>query len=480
MFSCLERFIGFLYRIFLSRSLGAELIGIYQVTLSVVGVLVTLSASGIPITVSRLMMKERAQGSLKGEKDVVSAGILSSLILSLPVTAILFIFRNRLSFIFADERCYDLLLIILPGVVITSVYAVIRGYFWGNKNFFTYSLIELLEEIVMCLSGVIIIRFATDGWHKTLGAAQSVLISYVFSFILSTTVFMIKSGLSNPIKKLKPLIESSSPITAMRTLTSFLGSIVAVILPQKLIASGMAQNLAMEAFGELSGMALPLLFIPSTIIGSIALVIVPKLSESYYRKQKEVLNTAIERSFDYSILIAVLIIPVFIACGKEIGRIVYDNENAGRYLSVFAFTMLPMSLTMISNSVLNSLNKEKLTLINFISGAAVMILCVVFLTEKVGVYSLIIGYFSSYLITGCLNFVLLSKITESGKVYIKKTSSYILSLALATVFGYLVHGILFNRCNDFLNLLVTCLLTLAFEVAFLLLTGIIDLKKLFK
>ncbi len=426
------------------------------------------------------MMKERAQGSVKGEKDVVSAGILSSLILSLPITVILFVFRNKLSFIFADPRCYDLLLIILPGVVITSVYAVIRGYFWGNKNFFTYSLIELLEEIVMCVSGVIIVKMASSGWQRTLGAAQSVLISYVFSFILSTTVFMIKSGLSNPIHKLKPLLESSSPITAMRTLTSFLGSIVAVVLPQKLIASGMEQSLAMEAFGELSGMAMPLLFIPSTLIGSIALVIVPKLSESYYRKQKDTLNSAIERSFDYSVLIAVIIVPVFIACGKEIGRIVYDNENAGRYLAVSAFIMVPMSLTMISNSVLNSLNREKLTLINFIIGAVAMILCVIFLTEKAGVYSLIIGYFLSYVLTGSLNFVLLSKITGSGKVYLKKISLYLVSLGLTTLFAFFLHGVLYARTNDFLNLTITGIAAIIFEAVFIFLTGTFDFKKLLK
>lgn len=426
------------------------------------------------------MMKERAQGSVKGEKDVVSAGILSSLILSLPITVILFVFRNKLSFIFADPRCYDLLLIILPGVVITSVYAVIRGYFWGNKNFFTYSLIELLEEIVMCVSGVIIVKMASSGWQRTLGAAQSVLISYVFSFILSTTVFMIKSGLSNPIHKLKPLLESSSPITAMRTLTSFLGSIVAVVLPQKLIASGMEQSLAMEAFGELSGMAMPLLFIPSTLIGSIALVIVPKLSESYYRKQKDTLNSAIERSFDYSVLIAVIIVPIFIACGKEIGRIVYDNENAGRYLAVSAFIMVPMSLTMISNSVLNSLNREKLTLINFIIGAVAMILCVIFLTEKTGVYSLIIGYFLSYVLTGSLNFVLLSKITGSGKVYLKKISLYLVSLGLTTLFAFFLHGVLYARTNDFLNLTITGIAAIIFEAVFIFLTGTFDFKKLLK
>lgn len=470
-----------MYRIFLSRNLTSEFIGIYQVTLSVVGVLVTLSASGIPITVSRLMVKERANGNLKGEKDVVSAGILSSLILSLPVTLILYFFKDKLSFIFADERCYDLLSIILPGVVITSVYSVIRGYFWGNKNFFTYSLIEFLEEIVMCVCGIILVKFTTAPYGKAISAAKAVLISYVFSFTLSTSVFLLKSGKpTNPIQKLKPVLKSSSPITAMRTLTSFLGSLVAIILPSKLVDIGIDKTLAMQSFGELSGMALPLLFIPSTIIGSIALVIVPKLSENYYKNQRERLNFAIERAFDYSMLIAVIIVPMFISCGNEIGKIVYANKNAGHYLSVSAFIMVPMSITMISNSVLNSLNKEKFTLINFLIGAAAMILSILFFTKKLNIYSLILGYFLSYLFTGMLNFLLLSKITLSGKVYLKKLCGYLISLAITTFLGYLLHGILVEKTSDITVTLIVCLTTFIFQTLFIKITDLFDFSKIFK
>lgn len=481
MFSCFERLCGFLYRIFLSRNLGAEFLGIYQITLSVVGVLVTVSASGIPITVSRLMIKERAKGSKSGEKDVVSAGILSCLILSVPITLCLYLFKDAFSFIFADGRSYDLLLVILPGVIITSVYAVIRGYFWGNRYFFTYSLIELLEEAVMCVSGVIIVGLASSPIEKAMGAAQSVLISYVFSFVLSTSFFLIKSGKpGNPLRKLKPVLESSSPITLMRTLTSFLGSVVSIILPQKLLEFGFSKVRAMEAFGALSGMTLPLLFIPSTIIGSIALVIVPKLSESYYRKDKTTLKFAIARSIDYSVLFATIIIPTFIVCGKEIGCIIYDNSEAGGYLSVSGFIMLPMSLTMISNSVLNSLNHEKKTLFNFISGAVVMILSVLFLTRFIGVYSLITGYLLSYAVTGVLNFVLLHKVTGDTALYLKQITSFCIGLAISTLFGYFLHGIVKGKVTDFLVLVIIAVATAVFQSLYLQVTKTFDFKSVLK
>ena len=54
-FSVAEKFFGFLYRIILSRTLGSEGMGMYQVALSVFAVLATVAASGLPLTVSRLI-----------------------------------------------------------------------------------------------------------------------------------------------------------------------------------------------------------------------------------------------------------------------------------------------------------------------------------------------------------------------------------------------------------------------------------------
>ena len=64
--SIAERALGFLYRIVLSRLIGAEGLGLYQVALSVFSVFITLGTGGIPITVSRLISKNKAGGSAKG------------------------------------------------------------------------------------------------------------------------------------------------------------------------------------------------------------------------------------------------------------------------------------------------------------------------------------------------------------------------------------------------------------------------------
>ena len=69
LFSFCEKLLGFLYRIFLSHTIGAEGIGIFQVALSVYGLILTATCSGTPVTVSRLMTKYKAENKPEKIKE---------------------------------------------------------------------------------------------------------------------------------------------------------------------------------------------------------------------------------------------------------------------------------------------------------------------------------------------------------------------------------------------------------------------------
>ena len=127
VFSVCEKFLGFLYRIYLSRSIGAEGVGTYQVALSVFGFLFTLIVSGTPITLSRLMTKYRAENHAERVAKAVSAAVAYTLLIAVPVCLVCYILGDNLSFLFADKRSLKVFFIILPGLIFTSVYSVLRA-----------------------------------------------------------------------------------------------------------------------------------------------------------------------------------------------------------------------------------------------------------------------------------------------------------------------------------------------------------------
>ncbi|MBO4323282.1 MAG: polysaccharide biosynthesis C-terminal domain-containing protein, partial [Clostridia bacterium] len=390
-----------------------------------------------------------------------------------------------ISFIFSDERCMALLMIMIPALAFTSVYAVIRGAFWGNTQFLTYSTIELLEEAVMLITGIVLVNRATDALSGIQRAGYAVLISYLFSFAVSVAVYFIKGGrLSSPERTLKPLLNSSAPITAMRTATTLIGTSISLILPARLVFYGATSAYALQEFGKVYGMAFPLIFMPSSLIGSLALVLVPELTDNYYSGKYLTLKNNIEKAIKFSALIACSIMPVFLSVGKEISVFLYSDESVGNYIIKAAAVMLPLSLSIITSSMLNSLNKEKQTLASFFIGASALIICILFLPSIIGINALIIGMILYYGINSCINLRLLEKaspVKPKCLLYVVKATLLVFPSAF---FGSQLNSVLKLKFNLLTSLSLTIIAVVAFESALLIIFGLLEIpshtKKRFK
>ena len=463
VFSTIEKCLSFIYRIILTRIIGAEGIGIYQICLTVFAVFLTAASSGVPITVSRLMAKSGASGDTQGKHAAVTAGIVSTLVITIPIAIILFFGRSAFGFLFSDDRCMDIFIILLPGLVLTSVYSVIRGSFWGNKQFVPYSVIELLEDAIMVVAGVWLVWGVSDPVDGARLAIIAVLISYVFSFCVSLFWYFRKGGrMANPKPQLKPLFSAAAPITAMRTSTSLLNSAVAVILPLLLVnVCGYTNSEALALYGIVLGMAVPLIYSPNALIGSIAVVVAPELSENYYKKRDDAVRYDIEKTIKAAVFIAALLVPVLFVLGSALSIFLYDSELCGKIVTISSFMILPTCITMITNTVLNSMNCEKRTLVYFFIGAAVMLICLFFLTRYMGVYAYVLGISLSQIICAVLNLIYLSK--KCPKLnYMRYLVHSILVITAACLFGWLLNGIISKYLAPVWQILICAPLIIAF------------------
>ncbi|MBE5733523.1 MAG: hypothetical protein E7347_00555 [Clostridiales bacterium] len=475
VFSTSEKFLGFLYRIYLSRTIGSEGIGLYQVALSVFGLLYTVSCSGTPVTVSRLMTKYKAENRPDRVARVITAGISVTLLFALPIAVIFYFFAQHFGFLFADLRCIPIFKIIIPGLIFTSVYSVLRGVFWGNKDFLPYSIIELLEELCMIICGIVLITHASGVYQGAFSAGVAVLISYVFSFTLASAIFFIKKNkLVNPLSEIKPILYSSVPITAMRTAHSFSSSLVSIILPMRLVTAGYTKAQAMASFGAALGQAMPLLYTPTSLINSFILVLVPEISENYYKKNYRSLKSDIERALKFTIFLTSLFVPVFWVCGSEIGIIIFGGHACGDYLTLSSFLMLFMSLSTITTSMLNSMGMENKTLIYFIISGFFMLLSVYFLPKYLGIYALIVGYVFIYGLATILNLRLLKKHCKYPPSYKKFLFLSVILIFPTALFGFLIKTLLLSHTGIFLTAVICSILMLSFLLLLFFGFGLID------
>ena len=437
-FSVAEKFFGFLYRIILSRTLGSEGMGLYQIALSVFAVLATAAASGIPLTVSRLITKYRARNNRNAQQSVVSAALVAALCFSVPAFCILFFGHDLFDFIFSDPRCMSILLILLPSLTFNSVYSVLRGALWGNKQFLPYCVIDLVEELTMMTAGVILVTGMSDVFDGAKRIAFAIVLSYLVSFTLASVYFFVKGGrLKNPKHQLKPLLSSALPITGMRTSNSLINSAISLLLPARLIAAGYSSAEAVSEIGVAMGMSMPILSIPATLIGSLALVMVPELAENFFRGQHAKLRDNIEKAIKAAVLVACLLIPLLFVLGENIGVLLFSNGHGGRIIRYSCFMLLPMSVGMITTGILNSLGYEKQTCAYFFVGAALTLACVWFLPQVAGVYALMIGMAASSLASAALNLRLIVKKSKEKVRFFKHTLLSAATILPASLFGAL-------------------------------------------
>jgi len=410
LFSVITRALGFLFRIYLSWELGAEMLGLYQVAFSLLGVLMVLVSSGLPLALS----KQTAKYNILKRKDKINSSTSATLIiasfLAIIISLLVFVFKDLISKVFTDTRCMEILIALLPAVFFTAIYASFRGSLWGQKQYFLVGFTEFLEQFLRILIFFLFAFVLTTKLNNAINAAISLSIACLLSAFFTMIIYFIKGNkLGKPNQEYRKILNSATPVTGVRVASSLLQPIIAIIIPLQLISSGLTKELAMSEFGIAVGMTLPLLFLPSTLIGSLAMVLLPELSSLIEEKNKDLAEKQINSALKFSIFISMLVVPLYMGMWEDIGLFIFNNEKSGYYLMLSAWVMIPMALSNISSTILNALGLESKSFKNYIIGAVFLIVSIIFLTKYIGICALIIGLGGCLTIASILNLRLMHK-----------------------------------------------------------------------
>lgn len=440
-FSVLTRALGFLFRIFLSRLVGAEGLGAYQIAFSVFMVLETFVSSGLPLVVSKMTAGYDAQGDKKSEWKTVGSALMIGVITAVMLLLIVLLFRSVFAGLFTDARCLTVLLILMPSLIFSTVYSVLRGNLWGHKKFFFVSVTEFIEQIARMTFTVLLLGVFHFATQKVFMAG----LSYTASCVISATIvavlyFKMGGKMAFDKKTTKSVLKSSTPITLVRVVSSLLSPIISIILPLQLVASGYTSAQALAVFGVAMGMTFPLLYVPSTLISSLSMTIIPDLSSSVQMQQFDEIKKRIHFSVKFAIFVSFLFIPLYVSLGVPVGEFFYDNAESGIYLIKSAILIFPICLSGISVSCLNALNLEVKSFINYLLGASFLVISIYALTPILGVLSLVVGMVLCLGVASLLNLHRLNKTLHDNFFNFK----YLFLCVLSSVPSALISKFLFG------------------------------------
>ena len=204
-------------------------------------------------------------------------------------------------------------------------------------------------------------------------------------------------SLKNVYIGLREILSLSTPLTISRICINLLASLEAALIPNALKAYGMNPSTALSIYGILNGMALPFILFPNALTGSIALMLLPAVSESQASGELNKLKTAIRKTFTFCILLGCLCLIFFLLFGNFLGKFIFSSSIAGSFLTVLAWICPFLYLNTTLNSVLNGLGKTNITFLLGITGLFIRISFIFFIVPKIGIHGYLFGLLASQL-----------------------------------------------------------------------------------
>lgn len=432
LFSIATRMLSFFFKIYLSRRVGAEVLGLFQMAASVFALFCTVAGSGIPLMLSR---KTAELTALKGREKELDGVMTGALTLSIGMTLFLIggalLFRNKLTFVFSDGRCVKLFYLILPALVSTVVYQLLRGYFMGKARYFDYSVTELLEEVIKVVACLTFLSNAFITLSDSVAVTVAFTVTDYAVMAILFALYFIKGGRLAKPTGTKELFKAGLPVTGMRIAAGLLTSFIAIALPSALVRTGLTPGEAAAEYGRAVGMAFSLLFAPLSLTGALSVVILPEAAALAATGKWEELRVRVNESIIFIFLITVLFYAVFLVLGETYGELLFKDAKAGRFVAFSSGMVIPAALSGLVNTTLNSLGKEKQVFSIFLVSSLFLILSVLFLPSVIGIYALSVGECAFHLCEFILGMVALwQKRGYDGHIF--KPATLIMTFAFPT------------------------------------------------
>lgn len=372
----LSRIIGFFYRIFLSRTIGAEALGIYQLIGPVFSLCFALTASSIQTSISKFVGDAigGCKDSLCGEKKA-RAYLILGLVLScgLSILTGIFMYFNAdwIAVRFLGEaRCAPLLVLLTYSLLPCCIHACINGYYYGRKNAFVPSLCQLIEQIARVGSVWIIFQITTEkgipltAFHAVCG----LVIGECFGLLVSMSALLREKRLPRGSYTSDSICNSTMthaflamviPLTINRLSVAFSTSLENLLIPQKLQLYGYSQADALSIYGILSGMTLSIILFPCVLTNSLSVLLLPAISEARGRSNENQIRRTTKKAIQLGLLLGFAFTILFLLTGDMIGNKLFHNALAGHFICRLAWLCPLMYITSLLNSILHGLGRPK-------------------------------------------------------------------------------------------------------------------------
>ena len=403
----ISKILGALYRIPLTNILGGEGMGIYQMVYPLYCILLTVSASGIPTGIARLISSGNGTGAEK------RAFMLYGLI-GVAGSFLMYALAGPLASVQHESAIRLCCVMLCPSVFFVSMLSVVRGYFQGRGNMYPTAVTEVSEQLIKVALGC---TLAYIFRHDMNLAVASTLFAVTVSEAVSTLIAVYWYRRNRTVQPLFRVASVSYGAILCYTVPLTFTAIAMPVsqLVESIVAVNLLRNItdgATSLYGIFSGCAITIINLPVSVTYGLAAASVPQISPLAEKCDEE---GAKNKAFKALLLTFAISAPAAVALyvfAPLASRLIFSSLGEGekellvRLVRIMAVNAVSLSLVQTSSACLTSLGSPiKSTVTQWISAVLrVAVTAVLIAFTSLSISGAAISANCSYLVAGLINF----------------------------------------------------------------------------
>ena len=478
--------IGSINWIILSRILGGEGIGIYQMAFPIYLLALDISSAGLPIAISIMTAEKVAKEDYFGAQRVFKVSLSMLCTTALILSIVMFFGSSVLidEHIIRESRAYYSLIALAPAIFFTTIIAGYRGYLQGWQDMTPTAVSQIVEQlvrvVVMLGFAALLLPYGLDyaAGGASLGAGAG---GFAAWLVLAYYYHKLKRSLPETqgnfeeesiSSLLKRLVILAIPISLSSIMLPLVSNLDLLIVPRRLEVAGYATHQATELFGYLTGMSVPLINLCTIFTAAMAMNLVPTISHSFTLHKLDDIRERISTSMRVCFIVTMPFTVILYVMAGPIVTFIYNAPAATDATRTVSIAICFLGIHQITTAILQGLKKPKIPVINMAISAVAKVLCNWFLVAipALGITGASYATVADIAVAAVLNLIYIYRKTGyviSPKIIVKN----VISAVIMGVAMYFLYPFLFGYIGLFLALFITCCVGMVIYIACMALCG---------
>lgn len=375
--------LGLIYKLYLTNreGFGDEGNAISTASFQVYALILSVTATGLPSAISRLVAERSANGDHKGAYKIFKVSMIIFSIIGLIGSYFLAIFAKQIANNYLNIKEAELsILALAPSVFLVSVISVFRGYFGGRENLKKQATGQTIDQVTKTITTVLFIEssvlLTVNPNTKIMAACTnlSATLANLFECLYLYQSYKkqkydigidIRSSIDS--KKLgtytilKEIISVAIPISLTAVIGTIANNIDSTTIVNKL-KDVIGYEQAKKEYGILSGKVELLISFPLSFNTAISTALLPSIAASKNNLKKA--ESRINKSILFGLVLSIPISAIFFIYGSEILKLLFPNASSGaEILKISAISVVLITMIQMLNGILYGIGKSKVPIV---------------------------------------------------------------------------------------------------------------------